>query len=408
MEIEEDPKGELEVGTFNAKDVLVEMKDISGSMLDLAYSAVLYSNPEIAKEVFKLEEKMHSLLYKVRIAIMLGARNLEDAIEFSAILQIASAAEKISNAAGDIAKIATSVDITQYLDREDFEEAVINVRIKPASVLKDKTLETLKIETETGMRVLAIKRGAQWMYSPAKNERLREDDLIITSGPTEGIPVFCKMATGKEYKGREKEEEAGIKRRRVTEEIADLVADMKNISELMVGLSYSAVTFYSKEIAKEVKELEESMDRMKEELEILVIEAARGITKKSTFDELRGLLHIAVSSEIISDAAYEIADVVLRGIQLHPVFLASIEESDEIILKMEVKNGDIFGKTLKELKIETRTGMFILAIRRKDGRWVYNPAGDAEIRNGDLLIMRGPREGEEKMREICGAVKNTN
>ena len=147
------------------------------------------------------------------------------------------------------------------------------------------------------------------------------------------------------------------------------------------------------------------MDWMKEELEILVIEAARGITKKSSFDELRGLLHVAVSSEVISDAAYEIADVVLRDIQLHPVFLASIEESDEIIQKMEVKNKDIVGKTLKELKIETRTGMFILAIRRREGKWIYNPSGSVEIRNGDVLIMRGPREGEEKMCEICGVSK---
>ncbi|MDI6885090.1 MAG: TrkA C-terminal domain-containing protein [archaeon] len=389
-----------EIRTFNAKEALAEMKDISGSMLDLAYSAVLYSNPEIAKEVFRLEQTMHSLLYKVRIAIMLAARNVEDARKFAGILQIASAAEKISNAAGDIAKIATSVDITSYLDQADFEEATINVRIKPLSVLKNKSLKTLKLETETGMHVLAIKRGSEWIYSPDKNERLLENDLVITSGPTEAIPAFCKMATGMEYREREREEE-GIKRKTITEEIADLIADMKNISELMVGLSYSAVTFYSKEIAKEVKDLEESMDRMKEELEILVIEAARGITKRSNFDELRGLLHIAGSSEIISDAAYEIADVVLRNIPLHPVFLASIEESDEIILKMEVKKEEIFGKTLKELKIETRTGMFILAIRRKEGKWVYNPGGGAEIRNGDLLIMRGPREGEEKIREIC-------
>ncbi|MCK4476368.1 MAG: hypothetical protein KAU16_06535 [Methanophagales archaeon] len=393
----------LETGAFNVKDVLVEMKDISDSMLDLAYSAVLYSNPEIAKEVFRLEEKMHSLLYKVRIAIMLGARNLEDAIEFSAILQMASAAEKISNAAGDIAKIAESVDITRYLDQEDFEEAVINVRIKPASVLKDKTLKELKLETETGMGVLAIKRGSKWIYSPDENERLKEDDLIITSGPTEGIPVFCKLATGEEYKEKEVAREEGIKRKRITEEIADLIADMKNMSELMVGLSYSAVMFDSKEIAEEVKDLEESMDRMKDELEISVIEAARGITKKSTFDELRGLLHVAISSEIISDAAYEIADVVLRDIQLHPVFSASIKESDEVILKLDAKNEEIFKKTLKELKIETRTGMFILAIRRKDGKWVYNPAGDAEIKKGDLLIMRGPKEGEEKIKEIVFA-----
>jgi uncharacterized protein with PhoU and TrkA domain len=81
------------------------------------------------------------------------------------------------------------------------------------------------------------------------------------------------MATGKEYKEKEKGE---IVRRRITEEIADLLADMKNMSELMVGLSYSAVTFYNKEIANEVRDLEESMDLMKEELEILVIEAARG------------------------------------------------------------------------------------------------------------------------------------
>ena len=388
-----------EIKTFNAKDVLVDMKDISGSMLDLAYSAVLYSNPEIAKEVFKLEEKMHSLLYKLRISTMLGARNLEDAIEFAGILQIASAAEKISNAASDIAKIATSVDITGYLDREDFEEAVLNVKITPTSVLKGKTLKGLKLETEAGMRVLAIKRGSKWMYSPDKNERLLLDDLIITSGPTEGIPAFCKMATGKEYKEKEKGE---IVRRRITEEIADLIADMKNMSELMVGLSYSAVTFYNKEIANEVRDLEESMDLMKEELEILVIEAARGVTKRSNFDEFRGLLHVAVSSEVISDAAYEIADVVLRDIRLHPVFLASIEESDEIILKMEVNNAVIFGKTLKESKVETQTGMFILAIRRKEGKWVYNPSGSVEIRYGDLLIMRGPREGEDRMREICG------
>ena len=399
----------LDAGTFNVKDVLVQMKDISGSMVDLAYSAVLYSNPEIAKEVYKLEEKMHSLLYKMRIAIMLGARNMDDAVEFAGILQIASAAEKIASAAGDIAKIAESVDITQYLDRSDFEEAVINVRIKPASELTNKTLEGLKLETETGMSVLAIKRGSKWIYLPSGSERLKEGDLIIISGPTEGIPAFCRLATGEEYRGREKREgEEGAEGKekeekpgkRITEEIADFMADMKNLSELTVGLAYSAVMFESKEIAAEVKDLEDTMDRMKDELEILVMKAARGVTSKTNFEELRGILHVAISSETISDAAYEIADVVLRDIKLHPVFLASVRESDEVILKMEVRNSAIFGNTLRDLKIETRTGMFVLAIRRADGKWVYNPGGDAVLKGGDLLIMRGPREGEDKVREI--------
>ncbi len=392
---------DIDTGSFNVKDVLVEMKDISGSMVDLAYSAVLYSNSEIAKEVYKLEEKMHSLLYKMRIAIMLGARNIDDAVEFAGILQIASAAEKIASAAGDIAKIAESVDIRQYLDRSDFEEAVINVRIKPSSDLANKTLRGLKLETETGMSILAIKRGSKWIYLPAGDERLQEGDLIITSGPTECIPAFCKMATGAEYRADKVEEKEEVKmRKRVTEKIADCIADMKNISELAVGLAYSAVMFENKEIAEEVKDLEDSMDRMKEGVEVLVMKAARVVSRRTNFDELRGILHVAISSEIISDAAYEIADVVLRDIKLHPVFLASIKESDEVILKMEVLNRAIFGKTLRDLKIETRTGMFILAIRRVDGKWVYNPAGDTVLKESDLLIMRGPREGEEKVREI--------
>ena len=283
------------------------------------------------------------------------------------------------------------------------------MRIKPASELTNKTLEGLKLETETGMSVLAIKRGSKWIYLPSGSERLKEGDLIIISGPTEGIPAFCKLATGEEYRGREKREgEEGAEgkekeempRKRITEEIADFMADMKNLSELTVGLAYSAVMFESKEIAAEVKDLEDTMDRMKDELEILVMKAARGVTSKTNFDELRGILHVAISSETISDAAYEIADVVLRDIKLHPVFSASVRESDEVILKMEVRNSAIFGNTLRDLKIETRTGMFVLPIRRADGKWFYNRGGDAVLKGGDLLIMRGPREGEDKVREI--------
>jgi uncharacterized protein with PhoU and TrkA domain len=384
--------------SVNAKEILVEMKDISESMLDLAYSAVLYSNREVAKEVLKLEERVDSLLYNARIAIMLGARNVEDAIKSAGILQIASAAEKVSNAAGDIAKTAMSIDIARYIDLEDFEEALINVKVKPRSVLKGKLLKALKLETKPGMRIFAIKRGSNWIYHPRKRERLQEGDLIIAVGPPEGIPVVYKMATGEEYKNKPRE----TTRRRITELIADRIAEMKNLSELMVGLAYSAVMFYSKDIAGEVKNLEERMDGMKDELEMLVLEAARDRIDKIYQQQLRGLLHVAISSEIIADAAYEIADVVLRDIQLHPVFLASIKEADEIISRIEVKNDDVSEKTLEELQIKTTTGMFILAIIKPDGRSIYHPADNVPMKKGDWLIARGPKEGEEKLKQICG------
>ncbi len=377
----------------NVKQVLADMNNISEEMLDLAYSAVLYRNREVVKEVLRLEEQMDSLLYNLRVAAILGARNLQDAVELSGILQIASAAENISNAAADIAKTALSVDITCYFDIEDLEEAVVHVRVSPKSPLNGKTLGELMLETETGMRILAIKRGDRWIYSPDRDEVIMENDLLIASGPTDSVPSFYRVVACEDFARSRRS------RRMIYEEIADRIAEMKNISELMVGLAYSAVTFQSKEIAEEVAALEERMDRMKDELEMLVMEAAAASNaSKKRFNELRGILHVCFSSEIISDAAYEIADIILRDIPMHPVFAASLREMDEVVLKAEVKNAA--GKTIESLGIEKKMGMFVLAVRRKDGTWIYNPDEHTILQPDDIIIMRGPKECEEAVRKL--------
>ena len=376
----------------SAKELLTEMKDISELMLDLSYSAVIYENKEIACEVLKLEKQMDSLLYSARIMIMLGARNVEDAEKLSGVLQIASAAEKISNAAGDIAKVALAKDVPRDLRGElsDLEEGVMSLKVGEDSPLRGKKLR--EVEADAGMRVFAMKRGRRWIYSPEESEVLRAGDTIFLVGPTE-----CVLKLH-EARGEPVAKEAERKPPAV-EKAIDMLVEMKNISELIVGLAYSAVLFYDKEIAKEVQNLERKMDGMKDELEFLVLSAAKEV-EESRFNELRGLLHIATSSEIISDAAYEIADVVLRGMELHPVFMASVRESDEVISKMEVQNENISGKTLGELEIESGTGMFVLAVCKKDGRCYYNPAADITVEKGDVVIARGPKEGEEKLRDI--------
>ncbi len=175
---------------------------------------------------------------------------------------------------------------------------------------------------------------------------------------------------------------------------------MKNVSELAVGLAYSAVLFYNKEIAHEVEILETRMDEMRYELEHWVLESAKQV---DDVDRLRGLLHLAISSEIISDAADEIADIVRRDIELHPIFMLAIRESDEIITNIEVREGaDIINKTLVELQLETETSMFIMAIRREN-KWIYHPSGRTIIKKGDSLIARGTRDGEGRLIELCSS-----
>ncbi len=389
---------EIDYRPRNVKDILKEMKNTSELMVDLAYSAVLYDDADIAEEVLRLEEGMDNLEYYASIAAMLGARGVEEAEGLSGVLQVASAAEKISNAAGDIAKIVLkNLGLPPELKAAipEAEETVTRVAVERKSHLIEKSLGDLLLETETGMRVIAIRRDHKWIYNPNKKTVVMVDDILFAKGHDEGVALLYELATGKKYKPTPSEPEALLDD---LDKAVDIIIDMKNVSELAVGLAYSAVLFYSKEIAHEVEILEAKMDEMRYELEHWVLKSAKQV---DDVDRLRGLLHLAISSEIISDAADEIVGVVKRNIELHPIFMLAIRESDEIIANIEVREGaSIISKTLGELQLETETGMFIMAIRREN-KWIYRPSGKTIIKKGDSLIARGTRDGEGRLIELC-------
>lgn len=119
-------------------------------------------------------------------------------------------------------------------------------------------------------------------------------------------------------------------------------------------------------------------------------------------DRLRGLFHLAVAAETICDAALDVAEVVFREVELHPVFGQAISESEEVITSVEVTGGRLEGVTVDELEGQVETGMTLLALDRDDG-WLYDPDGGTTIRAGDRLVLKGPRRGEERIRELAGA-----
>lgn len=388
---------EIKYHPENVKDLLKEMKDISELMVDLSYSALMFDNEYIADEVLKLEERMDVLLYHARIAAILSARSVEEAEKLSGILQVASAAEKISNAAGDIAKIVLAnlklPDMLKFILQEA-EETVTRVKLSSDSEFSNKTLGEIRVKSETGMKVIAIRRDLEWIYNPNRDTKLIREDIIFAKGPDEGVPIFYELASSEKYSKKVFDSEDKIN---ALENAADLIIQMKNTSELAVGLAYSAVLFHSKDIAYEVQLLENQMDNMKNRLESQILESAKHV--KST-NCLRGLLQLGISSEIISDAAYEISDIVLRNIELHPVFVLAVRESDEVITSIDVKkSSEMAGKTLGSLKLETETGMFVLAIRREN-RWIFHPGSKTIISGGDSLIAKGMKSGEKLLSKM--------
>jgi uncharacterized protein with PhoU and TrkA domain len=179
------------------------------------------------------------------------------------------------------------------------------------------------------------------------------------------------------------------------EEIVERFVELKDTSELMIDLAYSSLLLNSRELAEEVQRLEEYVDKLHTDFELLVLKSE---FKMAEAKGLLGLIRLGVATEKIADAAAEISEVVLRGIEPHPVLKLTIREAEETVAYAPVANNSPFvGKTLNEARIPEETGMWILAIRRGDK--CMRPKPDSKIEAGDILVASGYAGGAESLRK---------
>jgi len=182
------------------------------------------------------------------------------------------------------------------------------------------------------------------------------------------------------------------------EGLKELLISMKNLSELVVDLSYTALLFDSREIAEEVKGLEEEMDDLYYRARLAILDLA----KIEEARPLLSLLQFVGAMESITDSAAEVSEIVLEGIDPHPVFDIAMRDTEDIISRVDVEPGSILAdKKLAELKLETKVGADILAIKR-GGKLIYDPGDQDFLKVGDIVIVKGSEEAIEKLRGLSG------
>lgn len=187
------------------------------------------------------------------------------------------------------------------------------------------------------------------------------------------------------------------KRRQEFEKVVEKFVELKDTSELMMDLAYSSLLMNSRELAEEVQKLEEYVDKLHTDFELLVLSSG---FKKEEAKGFLGLIRLGVVTEKIADAAAEIAEVVLREIEPHPVLKLAIEEAAETVTYATVsENSPLANKTLRDAKVPEETGMWILAIKRGDK--CIRPKPDSKIQVGDILIASGYAEGEEDLKKLA-------
>lgn len=181
------------------EEIFLDMKDTSELMVDLAYSSLLYNNKEIASEVEHLGEIVDELSGSLqRIAVIdIGCKTPDAAMMIL----------KMTNFIGSIADAAVSISDVVLRDIEphpilkqvilESDVGIYRMEVRSSSVLVGRSLGDLRLATETGMWVFAIKRNVRWIYGPEKKQVIQKGDILFVRGPEDGMKKLRKVARGR-------------------------------------------------------------------------------------------------------------------------------------------------------------------------------------------------------------------
>lgn len=182
------------------EQMLLELKDTSEFMVDLAYSSLLYNNTEIAEEVIFLEGRMDELGTSIHEQIVnLGREQPDEITRISVIIRLQMAAEEIANAAASIADVVLRGLGEHPVIQMSIQESEVTIEkatVSDDSIMVGKTFGEIRLGSISGIYVIAIKRGKNFIYGPDKFMRIEAGDVLIARGPEESADYFIDIATG--------------------------------------------------------------------------------------------------------------------------------------------------------------------------------------------------------------------
>lgn len=194
------PLERIEYKPVPVRKLFVEMKNLSELMIDLAYSAALFNDRELAEDVLELESRVDTLTYLLEMEIMVAARDAEDAEALVGVSKVASAADKISDAAADIAAIVTqNIGVHPIVSEifEKVEERLTRAEVNESSVLVDKKIGELDLAARMGVDIIAVRRNKDWIINPKVAEPVKSGDILIARGAPFGVKEFKALVEGK-------------------------------------------------------------------------------------------------------------------------------------------------------------------------------------------------------------------
>jgi len=179
--------------------------------------------------------------------------------------------------------------------------------------------------------------------------------------------------------------------------LKDILRQMKQDTDLLIDLAYSAIKFGSKEIADEAYNIEQKIHELTFLLNLQIIQTqARGIKEAK---RLEPIVVMGYSIDKISDALSDIARTVYINNDI-PQFTQYLWDFvPEPIVKIKINDEcEFIGKNRKDIHFRSIHGVDLIGIRRKN-EWLFDR--NEKIFLNDRLIVKGEIKPINVLKEKC-------
>ncbi len=384
----------IEYEPISVRELLTNMKTYSDLMLDLAYSSMLFSDMELVEWVMELEEQVDRFGIQLLMTLSLAVRDKDDAEAAVGLFRVASSANRISDAAADIAALVHRGKPVDPIIRYVFnyvDEQLVRAKICPGSAIDGRTINDIWDQVDVNVDIIAVRCAAGWAVNPRPDFIVHVGDIVFVRGSDKETEKFVQIATGvAPPQGPPNGEEP-------CDGLARAILRLKETTEFMISLAYAVVTYQDAELAQEVAELEDKID-------LACDQVLKEVMSLQDIDVNRkwALVGVVFAAEEMADAAWDMAQVQLSGLPTHEIITSVMSEAEDIVTRLVVApESPLADKTLSELALDDTYGIYVQSIKR-DGRWFHRPRGTMQLKGGDTLIVIGYRQGLEELREIIG------
>ncbi len=371
----------------SAYDILKALRFYTSIAVDLALYSTAFMDSVAAYEVLRLEDRIDEYYKRLIARIAIAVRSPEDEKLAIGAYELASALDKASDAAGDLASL-----VLGGRPIHKFVRATINCCGEVISLVEVKRPIT---RPPSLADLLMLKRGGTYRLAPSWSE-VRPGDIIVARGPMDEILDIVREAGG----------EVAVELLRSTpswqaavggDDFITTLIQVKSVARLMLDLALHSLASNDRQAAAEVLELEDLLDSLYTE----ALRVSYAVSSPGLAEEYVSVAVFAKSMESIGDAATKIARLVAEG--ENSEFLERIaSEAEEAYVKLEVARGAA-GKSVQELGLADM-GLTLVALRRGT-MWLLPVPGNAVLAEGDVIIAKyyvpdDPRVEEEMLARL--------